>query len=106
MSERATFPEPARAKRLTRQPIRVMLCCHRHSASLSIACLSDVQAADDVSCSSDEEEYFTSAEAMGRSDIVGKIDRIACPMLLMHGMCECSSHSPTRPLGLGLASKE
>ena len=43
---------------------------------------------------------------MGRSDIVGKIDRIACPMLLMHGMCECSSHNPTRPLGLGLASKE
>ena len=73
---------------------------HRHSASL--ACLSDVQAADDVSCSSDEEEYFTSAEAMGRSDIVGKIDRIACPVLLMHGMCECSSQpQPDPTAGLG-----
>ena len=58
-----------------------------------------------MSCSSDEEEYFTSAEAMGRSDIVGKIDRIACPMLLMHGMCECSSQpqpEPTAASGSGL----
>ena len=51
-----------------------------------------------MSCSSDEEEYFTSAEAMGRSDIIGKIDRIGCPMLLMHGMCECSSPDPTAEL--------
>ena len=39
---------------------------------------------------------------MGRSDIVGKIDRIACPMLLMHGMCECNSHNPTAASGSGL----
>jgi hypothetical protein len=33
-----------------------------------------------------EEEYFTSREAMDRSDIIGKTDQITCPTLLMHGM--------------------
>ena len=77
-------PNPRTLQRLTTIANQSDACCH---------CLIDVL----MSCSSDEEEYFTSAEAMGRSDIVGKIDRIACPMLLMHGMCECSPN-PTAEL--------